>query len=76
MLLPHAALHQTISSVSGSNSVKQMGQSPDTSLRLLGCSEEASEAWDEGRGGAWEKISRSSCVWRLLVDENGIEVAR
>lgn len=60
MLLPHAALHHTISSVSGSNSVKQMGQSPEISLRLEGASEDASEAWDEAGAGAEAKISRSS----------------
>jgi hypothetical protein len=35
ILFPQAALHQTISSVSGSNSVKQIGQSPLISLRFL-----------------------------------------
>ena len=33
MLLPQAALHHTIDSL-GSNSMKQMGQSPSTGFRL------------------------------------------
>lgn len=61
MLFPQAALHQTISSVSGSNSVKQIGQSPVTSLRLL---EESVDGW-ELTIGAFAKISRSS--WKILL---------
>ena len=61
MLFPQAALHQTISSFSGSNSVKQMGQSPETSLRLDGESDEA-EVSDEAGAGAAAKISRSSWI--------------
>lgn len=34
MLFPHAALHQTISSLAGSNSIKQMGQSSSMGFRL------------------------------------------
>lgn len=63
MLLPQAALHQTISSFSGSNSVKQMGQSPEISLRLDGDSDEA-EVSDEAGAGAAAKISRNS--WILI----------
>lgn len=58
MLFPHAALHQTISSVSGSKAVKQIGQSPETSLRFEGDEDEAVE--DVNGGGAREKISWSS----------------
>lgn len=58
-LFPHAARHQTMSSVSGSNSVKQIGQSPEASLRLEGASEEADVADDAGAGAA-AKISCSS----------------
>ena len=39
-----------MSSVSGSNSVKQIGQSPDTSLRLEGASEEIEVSEDAGAG--------------------------
>ena len=63
MLFPQAALHHTISSFSGSNSVKQMGQSPETSLRLDGESEEA-EVSDEAGAGAAANISRNS--WILI----------
>ena len=62
MLFPQAALHQTISSFSGSNSVKQMGQSPETSLRLDGESDDA-EVSDEAGAGAAAKISRSSLMF-------------
>ena len=48
-----------MSSVSGSNSVKQIGQSPEASLRLEGASEEADVADDAGAGAA-AKISCSS----------------
>ncbi len=57
MLLPQAARHQTISSVVGANSVKQIGQSPEMGLRFEGVKGEE----EEGGVGAWEKISRSSC---------------
>lgn len=60
MLLPQAARHQTISSVVGANSVKQIGQSPEMGLRFEGV-EEGEEREEEGGVGAWEKISRSSC---------------
>ena len=46
-----------MSSVLGSNSVKQIGQSPETSLRFEGASKEVS---DETGAGAAAKISRSS----------------
>ena len=62
MLFQQGALHLTISSFSGSNSVKQMGQSPETSLRLDGESEEA-EVSDEAGAGAASKISRSSLIF-------------
>lgn len=62
MLFPQAALHQTISSFSGSNSVKQMGQSPETSLRLDGESDDA-EVSDEAGAGAAAKISRNSLLF-------------
>ena len=61
MLFPQAALHHTISSLSGSNSVKQMGQSPEISLRLDGESEEA-EIFDEAGAGAAANISRNSWI--------------
>lgn len=60
MLLPQAALHHTISSVSGSKAVKQIGQSPEISLRLEGASGEAEE--DEAGAGAAAKISRNSLI--------------
>lgn len=60
-LFPQAALHQTISSVSGSNSVKQTGQSPEISLRLEELDEDVAEPVAEGMGGARVKIKRSSC---------------
>lgn len=60
MLFPQAALHQTISSFSGSNSVKQTGQSPETSLRLDGFDEDVVESAAVGMGGARENIVRSS----------------
>ena len=63
MLLPQAALHHTISSFSGSNSVKQMGQSPEISLRLDGDSDEA-EVSDEAGAGATAKILCNS--WILI----------
>ncbi len=50
-----------MSSVSGSNSVKQIGQSPDTSLRLEGASEEIEVSEDAGAGaGAPANISCNS----------------
>lgn len=58
-LFPQAALHHAISSVSGSNSVKQMGQLPETSLRLEGASALA-EVWEEAGVGAAANISRNS----------------
>ena len=51
-------MHQIISSLSGSKAVKQIGQSPETSLRFEGDEESPDEV---GAGGAWEKISWSSC---------------
>ena len=48
-----------MSSVSASNSVKQIGQSPETSLRLDGASEEADVSDDAGAGAA-AKISCNS----------------
>ena len=60
MLFPQAALHQTISSFSGLKEVKQIGQSPEISLRLEGVSGEAEE--DEADAGAAEKISRTSFI--------------
>jgi hypothetical protein len=57
-LLPQAALHQTISSVFGSNSMKQIGQSP--SIGFLFPDVSSAEAFSfESRGALW-KISRSS----------------
>ena len=58
MLFPQAALHHTISSVSGSKAVKHIGQSPETSLRFEGDDGEVVD--DVGGGGALEKISWSS----------------
>ena len=69
MLFPQAALHQTISSFSGSNSVKQMGQSPEISLRLDGELEEA-EVSDEAGAGAAAKILRNS--WILISGKRGM----
>lgn len=73
ILFPHAALHHTISSLPGSNSVKQIGQSPEISLRLLLWPEEPGSCgdacWDDSSWGAWEKISRSS----LQVDRTRLE---
>lgn len=58
-LLPQAALHQTISSAFGSNSMKQIGQSPSIGFLFLDVS--SAEAFSfEFRGAPW-KISRSSC---------------
>lgn len=75
MLLPQAALHHTISSLSGSNSVKQIGQSPETSLRFEGLSAEA-EADDAGAGAA-SKISRSSWeITRLRLTGRHVEENR
>ena len=59
MLFPHAALHHTISSVSDSNLVKQIGQSPETSLRFEGDSVDA-EISDEAGAGAAANISCNS----------------
>ena len=62
MLFPQAPLHHKISSLSGWNSVKQIGQSPEISLRLL----LSREGWPKSCSkhdwgmGAWEKISRNS----------------
>lgn len=61
-MFPHAALHQIISSVSGSKAVKQIGQSPETSLRFEG-DEESPD--DVGAGGAPEKISWSSLKFEI-----------
>ncbi len=63
--MPQAALHHTISSVSGSNSVKQIGQSPKISLRL-DAAPSGTEA-DVAGAGAVSKISCSSwyCVSTL-----------
>ena len=61
ILLPQAALHHTIFSVSGSNSVKQIGQSPEISLRLEGLEEEAiSGSTADSIGGARAKMVFSS----------------
>ena len=68
MLFPQAVRHQTISSVSGSNSVKQIGQSPDTSLRLDGASEEADVSDDAGAGAAANISHNSLC--KIIVSGN------
>ena len=71
MLFPQAVRHQTISSVSGSNSVKQIGQSPETSLRLDGALEEADVSDDAGAGAA-ANISHNS--WRKIIVSGNSEV--
>lgn len=63
MLFPHAALHHTMSSLSGSKAVKHIGQSPEISLRFLEGDEgddDGDEALAEDIGGARAKIWLSS----------------
>lgn len=63
-LFPHAALQYTISSVSGSKSMKQIGQLPSIALRVdfgsLSLEPEAEAKAEDGSGAA-AKISWSSC---------------
>ena len=63
MLFPHAALHHTISSEEGRNSVKQIGQSPSIGFRLDGLVVELeleADADPLAMGGALAKMVRSS----------------